>query len=123
LYRMEGSAMRSPRVYWSILFLMAPLVVSVATLWHRMFELPFLLKKVRVVVPPDTARRPVPVRPAYAAVGGAPVPQRQMHAFAFGSEIEPGRDGLALSSDTVAPISRAGFLPRKSKRVKSAVKG
>jgi peptidoglycan/LPS O-acetylase OafA/YrhL len=123
LYRMEGSAMRSPRVYWSILFLMAPVVVSVATLWHRMFELPFLLKKVRVVVPPDTGLRPVPIRPAYAAVGGAPVPQRQMHAFAFGSEIEPGDDGLALSSGIVARVSRAGFLPRKSKRVKNPVKG
>jgi len=48
LYNVLGPAMRSPVFYWSIILLMGPVIVSMATLWNHTFELPFLGKR-RVV--------------------------------------------------------------------------
>lgn len=45
LYRTLGSLMQSPLVYWTIFLCMAPLILAVAALWHRTFELPYLQRK------------------------------------------------------------------------------
>jgi peptidoglycan/LPS O-acetylase OafA/YrhL len=114
LYRMKSPAMQTTRDYWILFFIMAPAIVGVATLWHRMFELPFLMKGKKVVLPPATDA--LPLRPAYAVAGGAPVPQRHMHAFALGGDPERGRDVMAVTPGTVPSLRRAGFLPRRSRR-------
>jgi peptidoglycan/LPS O-acetylase OafA/YrhL len=118
LFRMEGAHMRSPHIYWPVMFLMAPVLVSVCTLWHHTFELPFLMKRTRVVVPPDTTV-PVLDLPAFAAAGGSPLPQRQAHAFALHGEAGPIHAALAFPAGAVPPMRRAGFLPRKSRRTPS----
>ena len=112
LYRIAGSHLQAPRVYWPIMFAMAPVLVCVCTLWHRAFELPFLLKKTRTTPAVDTMG---PLVPAFA-VGGAPLPQRQAHAFALLEGVDMVRDGLAFPAGAVSSRRRAGFLPRKSKR-------
>lgn len=64
MYRMQGATLQSPRVYWTVLFCMAPLIVCMATLWHRLFELPFLRKRT-VKTSPDTDAVPLRVRPSF----------------------------------------------------------
>ncbi len=113
LFRMEGAHMQAPRAYWPVMFLIAPVLVSISTLWHHTFELPFLMKKTRAVAPPVTTA-PVLDIPAFA--GGSPLPQRQAHAFSLQGGPEPIRAGLAFTDGVVPPMRRAGFLPRKSRR-------
>ena len=86
IYRMEGSTMQNPRVYWTLLFCMAPLIVCIATLWHWMFELPFLSRR-------DAGVAPALGRPGLAS---GTLPQPQVHGFAL-------RNG-----------QRAAWLPKKS---------
>jgi peptidoglycan/LPS O-acetylase OafA/YrhL len=119
LFRMEGAHMQSPRIYWPVMFLMAPVLVAVCTLWHHTFELPFLVRATRALVPTDTGvpiLEPILGQPVFAAAGGAPLPQRRAHAFALRGEGDPAREGLAFPAGAVPPIRRAGFLPRRSRR-------
>jgi len=51
LYGVFGYALQNPRLYWAIIFLSAPVIIAVATLWHRCLELPFLPKKRAVSAP------------------------------------------------------------------------
>ena len=118
LFRMEGAHMQSPRIYWPVMFLMAPVLVSVCTLWHHTFELPFLRKKTTVVIPPDTTG-PALDLPAFTPAGGSPLPQRQAHAFALQGGAETVGTGLAFPAGAVPAMRRAGFLPRKSRRTPS----
>jgi peptidoglycan/LPS O-acetylase OafA/YrhL len=123
LYRMRGSAMQTPRAWWTVLFLMAPAIVGVATLWHRMFELPFLMKNAKIIGPPDRGIRPSPLRPAYVAAGGAPVLQSQMRTIAFGGEAHHAADGVASATGNLAPVRRASFLPQRLRRTESIHQG
>ena len=123
LYRMRGSAMQTPRAWWTVLFLMAPAIVGVATLWHRMFELPFLMKSAKITGPPDTGRRTSPLRPAYVAAGGAPVLQRQMRTFAFGVGANHAAAGAVSEAGRPGLFRLAGFVPRRLRRTHSIHQG
>jgi peptidoglycan/LPS O-acetylase OafA/YrhL len=39
------SEMKSPLTYWTIMLLAGPVIIGMATLWNRTFELPFMTKK------------------------------------------------------------------------------
>jgi peptidoglycan/LPS O-acetylase OafA/YrhL len=45
LYNVLGPAMRSPALYWTVILLMGPVIVGMATLWNHTFELPFLSRR------------------------------------------------------------------------------
>jgi peptidoglycan/LPS O-acetylase OafA/YrhL len=49
LFNVFGPALRSPELYWSVVLLMGPIIVGMATLWNHTFELPFLSK--RMIIP------------------------------------------------------------------------
>jgi peptidoglycan/LPS O-acetylase OafA/YrhL len=53
-----GSIMKSGPVYWTIVLLTGPVIIALATLWNRSFELPFMMKK-----------RPVPLAKPLLPVG------------------------------------------------------
>jgi peptidoglycan/LPS O-acetylase OafA/YrhL len=53
LYNVFGAEMQSPALFWTIILLMGPIIVGMATLWNHTFELPFLGKR-RVVSLPVT---------------------------------------------------------------------
>jgi peptidoglycan/LPS O-acetylase OafA/YrhL len=48
LHNAIGHPMQNPAVYWVIVLLIGPVIVSMATLWNHTFELPFMGRK-RVV--------------------------------------------------------------------------
>jgi peptidoglycan/LPS O-acetylase OafA/YrhL len=39
------SEMKNPLMYWAVMFLAGPVIIGLATLWNRTFELPFMTKK------------------------------------------------------------------------------
>ena len=110
MFRVDGALLQSARVYWTVLYCMAPVVVCIATLWHRTFELPFLMKKAGAVVPVSADPALLHVRPAFAG----PIPRPRMHAFKTGAGADFGLDGIFPGAQ--AFMRRAGFLPRKSER-------
>jgi peptidoglycan/LPS O-acetylase OafA/YrhL len=56
LYNVLGSTMKSAPLYWTIVLLIAPVIIGMSTLWNHTFELPFMGKR-------TAASRPVGVAP------------------------------------------------------------
>jgi peptidoglycan/LPS O-acetylase OafA/YrhL len=51
LHNAFGPVMQHPVVYWAIVLLVGPIIVSMATLWNHTFELPFMGKNKAVPKP------------------------------------------------------------------------
>ena len=111
MYRLDGGLMQSVRIYWTIMFCMTPVIVVIATLWHRTFELPFLIKRAGGAVPLQTDAASLLVRSAFTS---GPIPQPHVHAFVLRADAEPVPAGLFPSAASL--IRRADFLPRRSRR-------
>jgi len=64
LHNAIGRPMQNPVVYWAIILLIGPVIVSMATLWNHTFELPFMGRKgvmsQPVGVVPTQTLQPVP---------------------------------------------------------------
>jgi peptidoglycan/LPS O-acetylase OafA/YrhL len=54
LHTAVGASFARPAVYWAYVFLVAPLILIVSTLWNRFLELPFMGKKNAAVRPART---------------------------------------------------------------------
>jgi peptidoglycan/LPS O-acetylase OafA/YrhL len=48
LYNVLGNEMKSPVLFWTIVLVMGPFIVGMATLWNHTFELPFMGRRTAV---------------------------------------------------------------------------
>ena len=54
LYNVFGHTMQSASLYWTIVLVIAPIIIGMSTLWNHTFELPFMAKR-------KAASRAVPI--------------------------------------------------------------